>query len=84
LQPIEADETLAWRAATIIMIFVTVVTFTLWILGFGPFTDIFDGFIVYIPTAILLGTSIYEKLKRPSDQTDYIMRGQSSVENKAA
>jgi hypothetical protein len=83
LQSAERDEALAWRAASVIMVLVTVVTFALWILGFGPFTDIFDGFIVYLPTAILVGALIFERLRGSSTQAGYVMGDRSPAENKA-
>jgi hypothetical protein len=50
------DERLALRSATIIMVLVTAVTIIARILFMGPFTDLFDLFIAYLPTAVLLGS----------------------------
>jgi len=49
-------ERVALRGATIIMVFFTAVTVMARILFTGPFTDLFDLFIVYLPTAVLLGS----------------------------
>jgi hypothetical protein len=74
---------LAWRAATTIMVVVTIVTVIIRILGLNPFTDIFDLFIVYLPTSILLGTIVFRRLRGSSDQTGYVIGDQSAPENKA-
>jgi hypothetical protein len=64
------------------MSIVTVGTIILRILGLNPFTDIFDAFIVYLPTAILVGGVLVQRMKGPSEITGYTIAGSSS-ENKA-
>ncbi len=62
------DESLSWSVATIIMIVAMLFTVTTRVLGFDPFTQVFDLFIVYLPTAVLVGVFVFQKL-RPSGQT---------------
>jgi hypothetical protein len=64
LDPADNDERLALRAATIIMVLVVAVTVMGRILFMGPFTDLFDLFIVYLPTAVLLGSILQQRPKR--------------------
>jgi hypothetical protein len=66
------------------MSLVTVGTIILRILALDPFTDIFDSFIVYMPTAILLGTIFVQKMRGSSANTGYAMADRSMAENKAA
>jgi hypothetical protein len=67
LDSADKDERLALRAATIIMVLVTAVTVMARILFMGPFTDLFDLFIVYLPTAVLLGSLVLKRSnKMPS------------------
>jgi len=63
LDSADKDERLALRAATIIMVLVTAVTVMGRILFMGPFTDLFDLFIVYLPTAVLLGSILQQRPK---------------------
>lgn len=74
---------LAWRAATIIMVIVTAVTLAFRLLGLGPFTDVFDLFIVYLPTAILVGRVVYRRSEGSSARAEYVMSDQLTPENKA-
>jgi hypothetical protein len=81
LQTENRDEAISWRVATTIMSLVTVGTIILRILGLDPFTDIFDAFIVYLPTAILVGGVLVQRMKGSSENAGYAMTGASS-ENK--
>jgi hypothetical protein len=53
-------------------------------LGMDPFTDILDAFIVYLPTAILLGTIFVQKMRGSSANTGTAMADLSMAEYKAA
>jgi hypothetical protein len=53
----DPNERLALRAATTTMVLVTAVTVLARVLFMGPFTDLFDTFLVYLPTAVLLATA---------------------------
>jgi hypothetical protein len=82
LQNSLGDETLAWRAATVVMMFVTALTVALKLLGLGPFTDVFDLFIVYLPTAILMGRIVFQRFRGTPGQIDDVTSGPLTVENK--
>lgn len=47
------------------MVLVAILTVTLSILGLNPFTLLFDGLIVYLPAAILVGVLMVEIRKKP-------------------
>jgi len=49
----------------------TIFTVTTRLLGLDPFTDVFDIFIVYLPTFVLLGIMVFEKLRRSSRHSGY-------------
>ena len=66
MQPLESDEAFSWKAATTIMVLVAILTVTLSILGLNPFTLIFDGLIVYLPTAILVGVLLFGIRRKPA------------------
>ena len=83
MQADDRDENLSWLAAAIIMSLVTVGTVILRVLGLDPFTDIFDSFIVYLPTAILVGVILVQKLRGSSSSTGFATVDQSTAQNKA-
>jgi hypothetical protein len=66
-----------------VMVLVTATTVALRLLGLGPFTDIFNLFIVYLPTAILIGRIVFQRFRRTPGQTDNVTSGQLTAENKA-
>ena len=66
LQPADRDENLSWLAATVIMVVATVVAITSRLLSIDPFTEVFDLFIVYLPTAVLVGGVLYGRFRSPS------------------
>jgi hypothetical protein len=84
LQAPERDEILSWRAAATIMVIATILTVTTRLLGLDPFTDVFDIFIVYLPTLILVGIMGFEKLRGFSAQSGHTMGDQRLRENTAA
>jgi hypothetical protein len=79
----DGDETLSWNAATIIMALATLFTATTRIFGTDPFTEVFDVFIVYLPTSVLVAVSALQKL-RSKQQTVFSTSGQSAPVNTAA
>jgi hypothetical protein len=54
LENADRDEPVSWLAAFALMVIATVFTVASRILGFDPFTMVFDLFIVYLPAAVLL------------------------------
>jgi len=50
----ESDERFAWKAALGVMIFISIVTAILRLLGAFPFQDVFAVALVGIPTVVLL------------------------------
>ena len=65
MQLADRDEDLSWLAATIIMIVATLIAITSRPLGIDPFTEVFDLFIVYLPTAALVGGVLYTRFRGP-------------------
>ena len=66
MQSADRDENLAWLAATLIMIVVTLTAITSRLLSIDPFTEVFDLFIVYLPTTVLVGGVFYSRFRVPS------------------
>ena len=69
MQSSDQDETLSWQAAAVIMIVVTLAALVSRILGSDPFTEIFDLFIVYLPTAVLVGGILYTRSRHLLERT---------------
>ncbi len=72
MEPVNRDETLSWRAATVIMTFATLFTVTTRLLDVDPFTIVFDIFIVYIPTTVLFGSLLFLRLRPPVSTEDSV------------
>ncbi|HEX9196273.1 MAG TPA: hypothetical protein VF906_00625 [Candidatus Bathyarchaeia archaeon] len=68
MEDVDRDETLSWRAATVVMAFATLFTVATRLLSMDPFTIVFDIFIVYIPTNVLVGSQILLR-RRPRGPT---------------
>jgi hypothetical protein len=66
LDPLDNDEAFSWRAATVIMLMFSLFAGTMTLLGMNPFTLLFNVALVYVPTAILLGSAIFRRNKPPS------------------
>jgi hypothetical protein len=66
LDPVDRDEAFSWKAATIIMLLFSLLAVTMTLLGMNPFTLLFNIALVYIPTVILLGSTVIERTKRHS------------------
>ena len=66
MQPADRGENFSWLAATIIMIVAMLVAITSRLLSVDPFTQVFDLFIVYLPTAVLVGGVLYSRFRGPS------------------
>ena len=66
MQSAGRGENLSWIAATIIMIAASLFAITSRLLNIDPFTEVFDLFIVYLPTSVLVGGVVYIRFRRPS------------------
>ena len=66
MEPVDKDEKFSWNAATVIMLLFSLFAVTMTLLAMNPFTLLFNVALVYLPTVILLGSSIIERNKRPS------------------
>jgi len=66
LQPVDKEETFSWKAATVIMLLVSLFALTMTLLGMNPFTLLFNIALVYLPAVILLGSALFERTKRSS------------------
>ena len=58
------DEFISWAAAFSIMAVVTGLTVASRLLGVDPFTQVFDLFIVYLPSAVLFVGTLMQMLRR--------------------
>ncbi|MBO0888843.1 hypothetical protein J2P12_07065 [Candidatus Bathyarchaeota archaeon] len=63
MQSHDRDETRSWAASAVIMEIATVFTVTMRILGMDPFTQLFDVFIVYMPTIVLVNSILLDWAK---------------------
>jgi hypothetical protein len=66
LEPVDRDEAFSWNAATVIMLLFSLFALTMTLLGINPFTLLFNVALVYLPTAILLGSTLFKRTKRSS------------------
>ena len=66
MQPVDKEETFSWKAATVIMLLVSLFALTMTLLGMNPFTLLFNIALVYLPAVILLGSALFERTKRSS------------------
>jgi hypothetical protein len=66
----DTDETRSWAAAAIIMEIATAFTVTMRILGMDPFTTLFDVFIIYVPTIVLVNSILFDWAKRSGSSLD--------------
>jgi len=64
LEPVDRDETFSWKAATVIMLLFSLFALTMTLLGMNPFTLLFNVALVYLPTVILLGSTLFGRTKR--------------------
>jgi len=64
LEPVDKDEAFSWKAATVIMLLFSLFALTMMVLGMNPFTLLFNATLVYLPTVILLGSSLFARNKR--------------------
>jgi len=64
LEPVDRDETFSWKAATVIMLLFSLFALTMTVLGMNPFTLLFNVALVYLPTVILLGSTLFERTNR--------------------
>jgi len=64
LEHVDKDEACTWKAVTVIMLLVSLFALTMMVLGMNPFTLLFNATLVYLPTVILLGSSLFARNKR--------------------
>ena len=64
MEPVDRDETFSWKAATVIMLLFSLFALTMTVLGMNPFTLLFNVALVYLPTVILLGSTLFERTNR--------------------
>ncbi len=64
MEPVDRDETFSWKAATVIMLLFSLFALTMTLLGMNPFTLLFNVALVYLPTVILLGSTLFGRTKR--------------------
>ena len=84
MEPREKDEVLSWRAATAIMILVSLVTLATSLLGLDPFSWVFDALIVYVPTLVLFGALMVSRTEYWIRRTAQSTLESSSAEHKGA
>jgi len=66
LEPVDKDDAFSWKAATIIMLLFSLLALTMTLLGMNPFSLLFNVALVYLPTVILLGSTVFERTKHAS------------------
>jgi len=66
LEPIDKDDVFSWQAATVIMLLFSLLALTTGLLGLNPFSILFSVALVYVPTLVLVGSTVFERNKRPS------------------
>jgi len=66
LEPIDREETFSWKAATVIMLLLSLFALTMTLLGMNPFTLLFNVALVYLPTVILVGSTLFKRTKQSS------------------
>jgi hypothetical protein len=65
LEPTDKDDVLSWQVATVIMLLFSLLALTTMLLGLNPFSIVFNVALVYVPTLVLLGSTVFERNKRP-------------------
>jgi hypothetical protein len=66
LEPTDIDDVFSWQAATVIMLLFSLLALTTELLGLNPFSILFNVALVYVPTLVLVGSTVFERNKRPS------------------
>jgi len=66
LEPVDKDDAFSWKAATIIMLLFSLLALTMTLLGMNPFSLMFNVALVYLPTVILLGSTVFKRTKHAS------------------
>jgi hypothetical protein len=66
LEPADKDDVFSWQTATVIMLLFSLLALTTMLLGLNPFSILFNVALVYVPTLVLLGSTVFERSKRPS------------------
>ena len=66
MESTDKDDVFSWQAATVIMLLFALLALTTGLLGLNPFSILFNVALVYVPTLVLLGSTVFERNKRPS------------------
>ena len=66
MEPVDKDDAFSWKAATVILLLFSLVALTTTLLGANPFSLLFNVALVYLPSAILLGSTIFDRSKQSS------------------
>jgi hypothetical protein len=64
LEPVDKDETFSWKVATVIMVLFSFLALMTTLLGTDPFSLLFNVALVYLPTVILVGSTLFDRSKR--------------------
>jgi hypothetical protein len=66
LEPIDKDDAFSWQAATVIMLLFSLLALTTGLLALNPFSILFNVALVYVPTLVLVGSTVFERNKKRS------------------
>jgi hypothetical protein len=66
LEPVDKDDVFSWTAGTVIMVLFSVLALITTVLGMDPFSLLFNVALVYLPTVILVGSTLFDRSKRSS------------------
>ena len=66
MEPTDKDDAFSWQAATVIMLLFSLLALTTGLLGLNPFSILFNVALVYVPTLVLVGSTVFERNKKPS------------------
>jgi hypothetical protein len=64
LEPVDKDDAFSWKAATVIMLLFSLLALTTTLFGMNPFSLLFNAALVYLPTVILLGSTLFDRSRR--------------------
>jgi hypothetical protein len=66
LELVDKDDAFSWTAATVIMVAFSLLALITMVLGMDPFSLLFNVALVYLPTLVLLGSTLLSRGKRSS------------------
>jgi hypothetical protein len=64
LEPVDKDEAFSWKVATVMMVLFSFLALITTLLGTDPFSLLFNVALVYVPTVILVGSTLFDRSKR--------------------